>query len=152
MQRTVIWIKPDAFSPLEERERGSELRIALPEDPQDFIEEIRRGLQAKNLELVSEHTKHCDEEIARKHYWEFADSYSEEYNENKQDFLAKYLTSGSSHWFLFEGEDAIKRWREVITDMRTKYLLNPKTARYNMTHGSWNIEEAEREEQLHFST
>ncbi len=151
IQRTVIWIKPDAFRAGDQREKWSELKLALPDNPEDFIEEVRSALQDKDLELISEHQTTLSEKMTRAHYVEFADVYSEEFWENKQDFLAWMMTSWPSHWFLCEWEDAIKRWREVISSIRNKYLIAPKDARYNMTHWSGNIEEAQNEVRLHFS-
>lgn len=49
-QKTLIGIKPDAFSPLSSREEGSELRMTLPENPQVFVEELRVLLWQKGLQ------------------------------------------------------------------------------------------------------
>ena len=150
IERTVIGVKPDAFRPDDEREIGSELLLALPKNPQKFIDEVVHGLQEKCLEVISEHSKVCTEDLARDHYAEFAGVFSEAHWEYQQDFLAKFMNSGKSHWFLCEWEEAVKRWREVVKYIRGKYLLTPKEARYNMIHGSGNVEEARIEEKLHF--
>jgi len=150
-ERTVVGIKPDAFSPWSEREKGSELRVPLPKNPQDFIDELVEGLMWEWLQIIDQHSKICSEELAREHYAEFADSFSEDYGENKQDFLAKYMTSGTSYWLLCEWPEAVKKWRNAIAGIREKYLLTPWKARYNMTHWSGNIEEANIEEELHFN-
>jgi nucleoside diphosphate kinase len=76
--------------------------------------------------------------------------WDESYQMDKWDFLVGYLSSGLSHWFISEGEDAIRLGREVIIEIREKYLVDRKTARYNMTHASDSVESAEREIGLHF--
>ena len=60
------------------------------------------------------------------------------------------MVSDYSYWIIFYGENAIKIWREILKEIRIKYLENPQTARYNMTHASDSVESANREIKLHF--
>lgn len=151
LQYTLIGIKPDAFSPHNAREAGSGLRKSLPDNPEDFIEELRVKLRGKGLELITEKTYIVPEAIAAEHYEEHRDSLDTAHGGvNKFDFLLGYITSGPSHWMVLVGEDAIRLGREAIVEIREEYLMDRKLARYNMTHGSDSVEGARREILLHF--
>jgi nucleoside diphosphate kinase len=61
------------------------------------------------------------------------------------------MTSGPSYLMLIEWKDAHKIIRALIMEIREEFLVTPKVARRNMTHASWNLEEAKFEVELHFS-
>lgn len=48
------------------------------------------------------------------------------------------------------GDDAIRKGREALVEMREAYLLDRKKARYNMTHASDSPDGAKEEILLHF--
>jgi nucleoside diphosphate kinase len=66
------------------------------------------------------------------------------------EWLIDFMTSWKSYWFIFYWEEAIKKWRELLVEIRDEYLVDRKLARYNMTHASDSIESANKEIMLHF--
>lgn len=147
---TLIGIKPDAFRPDSERETGSELRMPLPSDAETFVEEVRNAIADEALRIVEEKRYAVPCSVADEHYAEHRGVFDANYGQNKHDFLVGFLSSGESHWFVAEGEDAIAKGRRIIVGIREKYLLDRKKARYNMTHASDSPESAIREIFLHF--
>ena len=83
IQKTLIGIKPDAFSPLSSREEGSELRISLPENPQVFVEELRELIRQTGLRIINEKEYQVPSEIARLHYAEHMGKFDESYQMDK---------------------------------------------------------------------
>jgi nucleoside diphosphate kinase len=83
IQKTLIGIKPDAFSPLVPREKGSELRMSLPADPQLFIEEVRNLIRSKGLAILDEKEYQVSPETARLHYAEYMGKWDESYQMDK---------------------------------------------------------------------
>jgi len=150
LEYSLFWVKPDVFYDRDmEREAWSELKLALP-SPEIFISDIRRELVERSLKIIDIKTYLVSENTAKAHYQEHVGVYDNNYNEYKQDFLIKYLTSWISSWIIFSWEDAILKWREVLRLIRELYLETPKLARYNMTHASDNPEWAIEEINLHF--
>ena len=82
-QKTLIGIKPDAFSPLIPREKGSELSIPLPVDSQIFVEEVRNLIRNKGLVICDEKEYQVPSEIARLHYAEHMGKWDESYQMDK---------------------------------------------------------------------
>lgn len=149
LEYSLFWIKPDVFYADKTREEGSELTIPLP-NPEDFINEIISELKKVWLEIKAERKYLVSREIALKHYAEHEFVYDIKSRISKQEFLARYLVSDYSYWIVFYWENAIKLWREILKNIREKYLVNVKTARYNMTHASDNPNWALEEIKLHF--
>lgn len=146
---SLFWIKPDAYRPLEIRSQNDALKkplIAI----KDFINYVKFRLEEKKLEIIEEKEYILSPEIAWKHYEEFIWVFDEKYNEYKFDFLLKHMTSWKSYWIIFYWENAIKKWREVLINIRDEFLENRKMARLNMTHASDSFESAKREILLHF--
>lgn len=150
IETSLIWIKPDVFydkSIL--REEWSELNIDLPL-PTVFIFRIIDEINNRWLVILNQKSYIVPGEIARDHYAEHKWKFDENYQEYKQDFLVRYLTSWLSHWIIFSWEKAIVQWREIIKSIRELYLVTPNLARYNMTHASDSEVAANREIELHF--
>lgn len=150
IEKSIIWIKPDVFYKNKKRESGSELKVPLPENPKDFINEVKQLINSSWLTIIKEKKEILDKQTIKKHYEEHKWVYDENHWEYKLDFLIRYIGSWDMHFFLVSWESAIKKWREIISKIRNKYLKEPKKARYNMTHASWNKKEAKKEELLHF--
>ena len=149
-QYSLFWIKPDVFYNRNlPREAGSELKIPLP-SAEEFIAEIIGELKNAWLEILKEKKYKVSREIALKHYAEHDMVYDIKDRISKQEFLARYLVTDFSYWIIFYWENAIKLWREILKNIREKYLLNVKLARYNMTHASDNEAWALEEIKLHF--
>jgi hypothetical protein len=83
MQKTLIGIKSDAFSPLAPREKGSELRMPLPIDSQIFVEEVRNLITSKGLIILHEKEYQVPPETARLHYAEHMGKWDESYQMDK---------------------------------------------------------------------
>lgn len=148
-EHTLIGIKPDAFTPLMERDESNALRIPLPDSIDILIGEIRDLIHSHTLSLVEERRYLMSTEIAKLHYEEHLWVWDHNHNMDKWEFLVWYMTSWPSHWFHVTGESAIQKGRTIITLLREKYLVNPK-ARYNMTHASDSQTSSSREISLHF--
>ena len=143
-QYSLFWIKPDAFYDNQDWRKDTDtLRIPLP-GSEDFIQEIRDALRAQNLEIAAEKRYRVSEEIAWMHYDEHR------WKVEKFNFLLGHMTSGDSYWIVFYGEDAVVKGRQILADIRNKYLLDAKWAYHNMTHASDSEASARREIQLHF--
>lgn len=149
MEYTLFWIKPDAFMQNNKREHWSELKMPLP-NSNIFINDIVDLFNSKWCLLLDYKLYKPKIEIIRNHYFEHLWKFDNNYNEMKLDFLTRYLLSWDSYWMIFCWEDVIKKWREILTEIRYKYLDTPKIARYNMTHASDSEESARREILLHF--
>ena len=150
LEYSLFWLKPDVFDRDSEREEWSKLKIALPK-AEDFIEEIKQNLRERGLEIIKEKKALVSRETALAHYEEHSQVFDIKDKISKQEFLARYMTSDNSYWIIFYGENAIKVWREVLKEIRNKYLETPQLARKNMTHASDSVESATREIKLHFS-
>jgi nucleoside diphosphate kinase len=149
-QYSLFWVKPDVFYDRDlPREAWSELKIDLP-SPEDFIDEIKSSLIARWLKIETEKRLILSQDIAREHYAEHSWVYDIKSRLSKQDFLVEFMTSWLSHWIVFSWYDAIKIGREILKEIRTKYLVDTWSARYNMTHASDSIESATKEIRLHF--
>ncbi|MDD5770448.1 MAG: nucleoside-diphosphate kinase [Candidatus Gracilibacteria bacterium] len=150
LQYSLFGIKPDVFYDKSiPREDGSGLKIPLPK-PEDFIAEIIGELQKVGLEIKSERKYLVSREIALKHYSEHEFVYDIKSRISKQEFLARYMVSDYSYWIVFYGENTIKLGREVLKNIREKYLLTPWFARYSLMHASDNPVGAIEEIKLHF--
>lgn len=147
---SLFWIKPETYSPMQERSGGDVLKKALPENTYEFIEYVKKSLINCELDIIKEKEWILTKEIAGKHYEEFKWVWCDTFNEDKFEFLLKYMTSWKSYWIVFHWEGAVKKWREVLVSIRDEYLENRKMARLNMTHASDSIESAKREICLHF--
>lgn len=147
---SLFWIKPDVFLPLQSRDEYDQLKKDLPINPYDFIDDIKIRLKDNVLEIIEEKECIITEDIARIHYAEHEWKWSELHKEFQLDFLIRFMTSWKSYWIVFYGDDAIKKWREILVDIRDKYLVDRKKARLNMTHASDSFESANREIMLHF--
>jgi nucleoside diphosphate kinase len=126
-----------------DRDEYSQLKKELPE-AEKFIEYIQWKIRELNLSIISERKEVLTESVVAEHYAEHRNS------PDKFNGLLKSMTSGSSYLMLIEWENAQKLIRALIMDIREEFLATPKVARRNMTHASWNIEEAKMEAQLHF--
>jgi len=149
LEYSLFWLKPDVFDRNTQREEWSKLKIALPES-KEFIEEIKQSLRERGLEVIKEKKALVSREIALAHYEEHSQVFDIKDKISKQEFLARYMTGDYSYWIIFYGENAIKIWREVLKEIRNKYLETPQLARKNMTHASDSVESATREIKLHF--
>lgn len=149
-QYSLFWIKPDVFYDKSvKREAGSELKLDLP-TPEEFIQEIKSNLLNAWFDILDERKYFPTKEIAWLHYKEHFWVFTDWYKESKYDFLVNFMTSWPSYWIIFYWEDAIKKWREILKEIRNKYLSTPQLARCNMTHASDNPEWAIEEIKLHF--
>ena len=131
MQRTLILVKPDAFS------RG-------------LTGEVIARFERKGLKLAAMKLMTMDRELAERHYAEHA---------GKPFFgeLVDFITSGRLVAFVLEGHEAVTAARQVIgaTD---PLEASPGSIRgdlalevgQNMVHGSDSTESAEREVGLFF--
>ena len=142
-QYSLFWIKPDVYSPNNTRDEYDKLKKNLPKNPYDFINYVISQLKENDFEIVEEKECILDYETAEKHY--------EEHKHNGWDFewLIDFMTSWKSYWIIFYWEDAIIKWREILTGIREEYLVYVKCRR-NMTHASDSIESANKEIMLHF--
>jgi nucleoside-diphosphate kinase len=107
-------------------------------------------LLENSFEIIAEKKYQVSREIAWRHYEEHIWKFKPWYEESVYDFTRRYLSSWYSYWIVFYWENAVVKWREILTEIRTKYLVNPKVARYNMTHASDSEAGAKREIQIHF--
>ena len=131
MDRTLILVKPDAFS------RG-------------LTGEIIARFERKGLEIVAMQHMTMAEEMARQHYAE---------HEGKPFFgeLVEFITSGPLVAMVLEGEQAVAAARQVI-GATNPIEAAPGSIRgdfaiavgQNMVHGSDSPESAEREAKLFF--
>ena len=131
MDRTLILVKPDAFS------RG-------------LTGEIIARFENKGLRIVALKLMTVDEDLARRHYAE---------HEGKAFFgeLVEFITSGPLVAMVLEGEQAVTAARQVIGatnpidaapgSIRGDYAI---AVGQNMVHGSDSPESAEREAGLFF--
>jgi nucleoside-diphosphate kinase len=131
LQRTLILVKPDAFS------RG-------------LTGEVIARFERKGLKLAAMKLMTMDRELAERHYAEHA---------GKPFFgeLVDFITSGRLVAFVLEGHEAVTAARQVIgaTD---PLEASPGSIRgdlalevgQNMVHGSDSTESAEREVGLFF--
>ncbi len=131
MERTLILVKPDAFS------RG-------------LTGEILARFERKGLKIVALKKMDVDVELAERHYAEHS---------SKPFFreLVEFITGGSLVAGVLEGEEAIPATRQLIgaTDpveaatgsIRGDYALEMT---FNMVHGSDSSNSAEREIGLWF--
>jgi nucleoside-diphosphate kinase len=131
LQRTLILVKPDAFS------RG-------------LTGEVIARFERKGLKLTAMKLMTMDRELAERHYAEHA---------GKPFFgeLVDFITSGQLVAFVLEGHEAVTAARQVIgaTDPLEAW---PGSIRgdlalelgQNMVHGSDSTESAEREVGLFF--
>ncbi len=131
MERTLILVKPDAFS------RG-------------LSGEIIARFERKGLSLVALELRTMERELAERHYAEHADKpFFEE--------LVTFITSGPLVAMVLEGEQAIEAARQVIGatnpvqaapgSIRGDYAI---AVGQNMVHGSDAPESAAREVALFF--
>jgi nucleoside-diphosphate kinase len=131
LQRTLILVKPDAFS------RG-------------LTGEVIARFERKGLKLAAMKLMTMDRELAERHYAEHA---------GKPFFgeLVDFITSGRLVAFVLEGHEAVTAARQVIG--ATEPLeASPGSIRgdlalevgQNMVHGSDSTESAEREVGLFF--
>ncbi|MDD2870596.1 MAG: nucleoside-diphosphate kinase [Candidatus Gracilibacteria bacterium] len=148
-QYSLFGIKPDAFNPLQTRDENNKLRKALPENPYDFVELVKNKLKEKDLEIINEREYRLNYETSEKHYIEHKNNTNSNFTKDSFEGLLQFMISGKSYWIIFYGEDAIKKGRQILTDIRQEYLVNPK-CRYNMTHAADSIESANREIMIHF--
>lgn len=146
---SLFWIKPDAFNPNNPRSEYDKLKKDLPENPYDFISYVISRLKDNDFEIVKEKEYKLDIETAERHYEEHRNSFSPVFKERTFDTLVEYMASGNSYWIIFYWEDAVKKGREILSDIRNEYLVIPK-CRYNMTHAADSIESANREIMIHF--
>ena len=131
MDRTLILVKPDAFS------RG-------------LTGEIIARFENKGLRIVALKLMTVDEDLARRHYAE---------HEGKAFFgeLVEFITSGPLVAMVLEGEQAVTAARQVIGatnpidaapgSIRGDYAI---AVGQNLVHGSDSPESAEREAGLFF--
>lgn len=146
---SLFWIKPEAYNPLDTRSENDALKKPLL-NIKKFINYIKSSLEKEWLEIITEKETTLSSEIAWKHYEEHFWIWCNVFNENKFDFLVNQMTSGKSYWIVFSWKNAIKKWREVLINIRDEFLIDRKKARLNMTHASDSIESANREILLHF--
>ena len=142
METSVVILKPDVFK-REERLESDKLIKPLPE-AEEFIAYVRWKLQDSGLEIVRERKEKIPREVVELHYAEHKE------NREKFEFLKQYITSGVSYIMLIGWEDAQPKARKIIMDLREEFLQTPQKACYNMTHASWNKDEAAMESKLHF--
>lgn len=142
MEQTVVILKPDVFI-REERDEYSQLKKELPEADK-FIEYIQWKIRELNLKIIREKKEILSESVVAEHYAEHKNI------PDKFNGLLKSMTNGPSYLMLIEWENAQKLMRALIMETREEYLITPKVARRNMTHASWNLEEAKMEAKLHF--
>ena len=147
---SLFWIKPDVYRPKEHRDNWDVLHKKLPDNPNDFIAFVKKSLTDEGLIIDAEKETELSKEIAGKHYEEFEWVWCDIFNENKFDFLLDYMTSWKSYWIVFSWNNAIKKGREVLINIREEYFLNRKKSRLNLTHASDSIESAQQEIHLHF--
>ena len=131
MERTLILVKPDAFS------RG-------------LTGEILARFERKGLKIVALKKMDVDVELAKRHYAEHS-------SKPFFDELVEFITGGSLVAGVLEGEEAIPATRQLIgaTDpveaatgsIRGDYALE---VTFNMVHGSDSSNSAEREIELWF--
>ena len=134
MEQTVVILKPDVFIK-EERDEYSQLKKELP-DGDIFINYVKEKISNLDLKIVEERKEILSEEVVAIHYQEHKN------NSDKFNGLLKSMTSWPSYLMLIEWENTQK--------IREEFLVTPKVARRNMTHASWNLEEAKFEAELHF--
>lgn len=146
---SLFWIKPDAYRPNDIRSENDALKKPLP-NIEDFINYVKSSLREEWLEIITEKETILSSEIAWKHYEEHFWVWCDVFKENKFDFLVKQMTSWKSYWIVFAWENSIKKWREVLVNIREEFLVDRKKARLNMTHASDSIESANKEILLHF--
>ena len=132
MERSLVLIKPDAMK------RG-------------LAGTIIQRLEEGGVKLVALKMLHPDEEVAKRHY---------AVHQDKSFFLnlVSYITSSPIIAAVFEGEDAIKRVREIMgaTDpakaepgsIRGDFGLDIEQ---NAVHGSDSVETAREEIKLFFT-
>ena len=142
MEQTVVILKPDVFIK-EERDEYSQLKKELP-DGDIFINYVKEKISNLDLKIVEERKEILSEEVVAIHYQEHKNN-SDEFNG-----LLKSMTSWPSYLMLIEWENTQKIIRALIMEIREEFLVTPKVARRNMTHASWNLEEAKFEAELHF--
>ena len=131
MERTLILIKPDAFS------RG-------------LTGEIVARFERKGLRIVALRHMTVGDDLARRHYAE---------HEGKPFFgeLVEFITSGSILAMVLEGDEAITAARQVI-GATNPLEAAPGSIRgdfaiavgQNMVHGSDSVESGRRETALFF--
>jgi nucleoside-diphosphate kinase len=131
MERTLILIKPDAFT------RG-------------LSGEIIARLENKGLKIVAAQHMTVTELLAKQHYAE---------HEGKPFFgeLVEFITSGPLLALVFEGDEAITAARQVI-GATNPLEASPGSIRgdfaiavgQNMVHGSDSVESGQREAALFF--
>src|SRR6059036_877575 len=131
MERTLILVKPDAFS-------------------RNLTGEIIARFERKGLRLAAMKLMRMDRQLAERHYAE---------HEGKPFFgeLVEFITSGPLVAMVLEGEDAIKAARQVIGatnpleattgSIRGDYAIS---VGQNMVHGSDSPESGQREAGLFF--
>src|SRR6059036_2775720 len=131
MERTLILVKPDAFS-------------------RNLTGEIIARFERKGLRLAAMKLMRMDRQLAERHYAE---------HEGKPFFgeLVEFITSGPLVAMVLEGEEAVTAARQVIGatnpldaapgSIRGDFALE---IGQNMVHGSDSPESAEREAKLFF--
>ena len=131
MDRTLILVKPDAFS------RG-------------LTGEIIARFERKGLRIVALHYRQLDRGLAEQHYAE---------HQGKPFFgeLVEFITSGPLVAMVLEGRDAVRAARQVIGatnpleaapgSIRGDFALE---IGQNLVHGADSWESAQREAQLFF--
>ena len=131
MDRTLILVKPDAFS------RG-------------LTGEIIARFERKGLKIVALKHMQVDNELAHRHYAE---------HEGKPFFgeLVDFITSAPLVAMVLKGRDAVKAARQVIGatnpleaapgSIRGDFA---REVRKNLVHGSDSVESGERETELFF--
>jgi nucleoside-diphosphate kinase len=131
MERTLILVKPDAFT------RG-------------LTGEIIARFENKGLKIVAMRHMQVTEDLAKQHYAE---------HDGKPFFgeLVEFITSGPLVAMVLEGDDAIRAARQVIGatnpleaapgSIRGDYAI---AVGQNMVHGSDSVESGQREAALFF--
>ena len=131
-QRTLILVKPDAFS-------------------RRLTGEIIRRFEAKGLSIVAAKHMTTSEDLAKEHYAEHSERpfFGE---------LVDFITGGPLVALVLEGHEAVKAARQLIGatnpieaapgSIRADFGLEVQT---NLVHGSDSAESAEREIGLWFS-
>lgn len=147
---TIFWIKPDVYIPREERDNFDKLTKELPENPLEFINIVKDSLTKQGLELVAEKETTLTYELAEEHYEEHKNNVNPNFNERSFEWLIEFMISWKTYWMIFYWEDAIKKARKFLYEIREEYLVDRKVARRNMTHAADSIESANREIDLHF--
>ncbi len=146
---SLFWIKPDVYNPKQQRDEHNKLKKDLPENPYDFISIVKDWLKNHDLEIIAEKETIMSYDLAELHYEEHKLIRASFPKERSFEWLIEFMISWNIYWIIFYWEDAIKKWREFLYDLRWEYLYDIK-ARMNMTHAADSIESANREIELHF--